>query len=195
MIPAPAPADTSRAMLPILRSLDRLARWKKAALVLAGYVLAMVAGVVATWLYDLRFSPADQQASGGMIAFGELMFGAGVFAVVAAVPTALALWFVRRHRGTWEGFTIASLVFAVAGVFGVFALLTATPESAGTAAIAWMSVLGIAQVFGSPIWIGGFALFAFLAPARDLRRRMLLAAAIEVAIGVAGFVHIVVHSI
>lgn len=58
-----------------------------------------------------------------------------------------------------------------------------------------MSVLGIAQVFGSPIWIGGFALFAFLAPARDLRRRMLLAAAIEVAIGVAGFVHILVHSI
>src|SRR6516225_3865573 len=108
VIPAPAPADTSRAMLPILRSLDRLARWKKAALVLAGYVLAMVAGVVATWLYDLRFSPADQQASGGMIAFGELMFGAGVFAVVAAVPTALALWFVRHHRGTWEGFTIAS---------------------------------------------------------------------------------------
>jgi len=80
-------------------------------------------------------------------------------------------------------------------VVRVFALLTATPESAGTAAIAWMSVLGIAQVFGSPIWIGGFALFAFLAPARDLRRRMLLAAAIEVAIGVAGFVHIVVHSI
>jgi len=110
------------------------------------------------------------------------------------VPTALALWFVRRHRGTWEGFTIASLVFAVAGVFGVFALLTATPET-GSAAIAWMSVVGIAQVFGSPIWIGGFALFAWLAPWRDLRRRMLLAAAIEVAIGVAGFVHILVRSI
>ena len=181
-------------MLPILRSLDRLARWKKAALVLAGYVLAMVAGVVATWLYDLRFSPADQQASGGMIAFGELMFGAGVFAVVSAAPTALALWFVRHHRGTWEGFTIASIAFALAGVLGVYALFTATPET-GSAAIAWMSVVGIAQVFGSPIWIGGFALFAFLAPARDLRRRMLLAAAIEVAIGVAGFVHIVVHSI
>jgi len=123
-----------------------------------------------------------------MIAFGELMFGAGVFAVVSAAPTALALWFVRRHRGTWEWFTIASLVFAVVGVLGALTLLTATPATPMTAAIEWMTVLGIAQVFGAPIWIGGFALFALLSPWRDLRRRMLVAAAIEVAIGVAGLV-------
>ena len=175
-------------MVSILRSLERAARWQKAALVFAGYVLAVVAGAVATWLYDLRFSPADQQASGGMIAFGEMMFGAGVFAAESAVPTALALWFVRRHRGTWEWFTIASLAFALGGLPGVLALLTATFETAGTPAIAWLSVLGIAQVFGSPIWIGGFALFAWLAPERHLRRRLLVATAIEVAIGIAGLV-------
>jgi hypothetical protein len=173
-------------MISILRSLDHASRRKKAGLVLAGYGLAVAASVVAGWLYDLRFSPTDQQASGGMIAFGELMFGAGVFAAVSAVPTALGLWWVRRHRGTWEWFSIASLAFALVGVLGVLALLTATRESAGTPAIAWMSVLGIAQVFGAPIWIGGFALFAWLAPGRDLRRRMLVAVAIEIAIGVAG---------
>jgi len=175
-------------MISIIRFLERASRWKKIALVLAGYLLAVVAGVVGTMLYDLRFSEADQQASGGMIAFGELMFGAGVFAVVSAAPTALALWFVRRHRGTWEWFTIASLVFAVVGVLGALTLLTATPATPMTAAIEWMTVLGIAQVFGAPIWIGGFALFALLSPWRDLRRRMLVAAAIEVAIGVAGLV-------
>jgi len=182
-------------MLSILRNLEHPTRWQKVGLVLGGYLLALVAGVVATWLYDLRFSPADQQASGGMIAFGELMFGGGVFAAVSAVPTALALWFVRRHRGTWEWFTIGSIVFALVGALGVLALLTATLETAGTPVIAWMSVLGIAQVFGAPIWIGGFALFAFLAPERDLRRRMLVATAIEVAIGVAGFVHFWVRTI
>ena len=182
-------------MVSIVRFLERATWWQKAALVVAGYLLAVVAGVVGTLLYDMRFSPADQQASGGMIAFGELMFGGGVFAAVAAVPTALALWFVRRHRGTWEWFTIASLAFALGGLPGVLALLTATFESAGTPAIAWLSVLGIAQVFGSPIWIGGFALFAWLAPERHLRWRLLVATAIEVAIGVAGFVHFWVRTI
>lgn len=182
-------------MISILRSLDRATRRRKVALVIAGYLLAVVAGVVATSLDDLRFSAADQQASGGMIAFSELMFGVGVFAAVAAVPTALALWFVRRHRGTWEWFTIASLAFALVGVVGVLVLMTATAETAGSAAIAWMSVLGIAQVFGSPIWIGGFALFAWLAPERHLRRRMLVATAIEVAIGIAGLVRYVARSI
>jgi hypothetical protein len=49
------------------------------------------------------------------------------------------------------------------------------------------SVVGVAQMLGSPLWVGGFALFAWLAPARDLRWRMLFATAIELAVGVCAF--------
>ena len=170
--------------------LDDAPRWKKLAIVLAGYALALVVGVAGTALYDMRFSPADQQASGGMIAFGEMMFGAGVFAAIAALPTALALWFVRRHRGTWEFFTISALAFALMGVASVFVLLTSTVQTVVTPATAVLSVLAIAQMFGAPIWIGGFALFAWLAPARDLRQRMIVAIAIEIGIGISGYIHL-----
>ena len=52
-----------------------------------------------------------------------------------------------------------------------------------------MGVLAIVQMFGSPLWIGGFLIFAVLAPAPDLRRSMLVAAAIEVMIAGCGALH------
>ncbi len=122
-------------MLAIPRSLEGAKRRTKLGIVLVGYALASIAGIIAAWMYDLRFSPADQQASGGMIAFGELTFGAGVFALLSVPPTALALWLVRRHRGTWDAMTIACLAFALLGVVGVPALLTASLETVRTPAI------------------------------------------------------------
>src|SRR5262249_55870006 len=37
-----------------------------------------------------------------------------------------------------------------------------------------VDLFGLMLVMGSPIWIGGFVLFAILAPWRDLKRRMLV---------------------
>ena len=45
------------------------------------------------------------------------------------------------------------------------------------------------KMLGSPLWILSFALFAALAPAPDLRRRMLAALVIEFAIAACGLVH------
>ncbi len=52
-----------------------------------------------------------------------------------------------------------------------------------------VGLLGIVHMLGSPIWIAGFAAFALLAPARPLRRRLLVAVAIELACGACGIVH------
>jgi hypothetical protein len=176
-------------MLAILRSLDGARRAIKLGIVLAGYALALAAAVAGAMIYDSRFSPADNQAMGGMIAFGELTFGAGVFAVLALLPTALALWFVRRHRPTWNVFSVACLAFALAAVVGVPALLTGGPDLGRTPAIALMALFGLVQMLGSPVWIGSFALFALLAPERSLSRRMFVAAAIEVVIGICALLH------
>jgi hypothetical protein len=176
-------------MLVILPLPSSAKRSTKILIVFAGYALAVAAGIIAAMIYDWGFSPADQQASGGMIAFAELMFGAGVFALLSVPPTALALWFARRHRRTWGAFTIACLAFALAGVVAVVALLTASLTSIRTPAIALLSVFGVAQMLGSPIWISSFALLAALAPERDLRRRLLVATAIEIGIGICALVH------
>ena len=53
----------------------------------------------------------------------------------------------------------------------------------------FVDLLSLVQMLGSPLWILSFALFAALAPAPDLRRRMLAALVIEFAIAACGLVH------
>src|SRR5262249_54009324 len=131
------------------------------------------------------FTPAENNAMGGMIAGGEMMYGTGVFLLVALVPTALALWFVRRSRAIWSALSGAALSFAIVGLAAV--LLTVALHGQ-TLELELIGLFGIVQMFGSPIWAGGFALFSLLAPARDLRRRLLVATAIEVVVGAIGAV-------
>lgn len=163
--------------------------WKKLALVIGGYAMALALAVLSVAIYDLRFSEADNQAMGGMIAGGEMMLGFAVFCLVAIVPTGLALWFLRGNRRIWSAFSAAGLAFAIAGLAAVLMPLAARGAMATVPALVFVGLLGIVQMLGSPLWIGGFLLFAALAPAGDLRRRMLLAAAIETAVAACALVH------
>ena len=163
-------------------------RWMKVGIVLAGYALAFIASVASAVIYDRHFTAADNQTSGGMIAGAELIYGTGVFLLVALAPTILALWFMRNSRRVWSWFTGLGLAFAILGLPAVVAtLLMRGPPRATLMVLA--SVFGVAQMLGSPLWVGGFALFAWLAPARDLRRRMLFATAIEVAVAACAIAH------
>ena len=163
-------------------------RWMKAGVVLAGYALAFIASVAFVAIYDRHFTAADNRTSGGMIAGAELIYGTGMFLLVALAPTLLALWFMRKSRRVWAWFTGLGLAFAILGLPAVLFTLTIR-EPPRALYVQLGSVIGVAQMLGSPIWIGGFALFAWFAPARDLRWRMLFATAIEVAVGVCAFGH------
>ena len=161
----------------------------KLGVVLGGYALAFLVSFAAVAVYDRRFTPADNQQMGGMIAGGEMIYGAGLFVLVALVPTGLALWFVRRHRPSWSVLTLGCLAFAITGLAAVFSTLA----SRGTPApqLVLLDLFGLVQMLGSPLWIAAFGLFALLAPARDLRIRMLAAVAIEIVIAGCAFVHFV----
>jgi hypothetical protein len=163
-------------------------RWMKVGIVLAGYVLALIASVAAVVIYDQHFTAADNQASGGMIAGAELMYGTGIFLLVALAPTALALWFIRKSRAVWSWFSGLALAFAILGLAAVIRTLV-IHEPPRALFIELVGVIGVAQMLGSPLWIGGFALFAWLAPARDLRVRLLVATAIELAVAVCALAH------
>jgi len=167
-------------------------RWMKVVIVLAGYVLAFIASVALVAIYDWHFTAADNQTSGGMIAGAELIYGTGIFLLVALAPTFLALWFMRTSRSVWDWFTGLGLAFAMLGLPAVL-LTLAIREPPRAPLVQLASVIGVAQMLGSPLWIGGFALFAWLAPARDLRWRMLLATAIEVAVGACALAHFVLR--
>lgn len=166
----------------------RLNAWSKVGIVLAGYVLAFVGSAVAVAIYDRQFTPADNQAMGGMIAGGEMMYGAGMFLFLALAPTGLALWFLRASRRFWLVFS--NLVVAFAAV-GLVAAVTTTLMRSGPE-LPWLGLfgfLGLAQMLSSPLWIGGFAGFALIAPDRVSRRRMLVAAATEVAVAGCALLH------
>lgn len=165
-------------------------RWTKVAIVLAGYAVALVASVGFVALYDRHFTSADNQTMGGMIAGAEFMYGTGVFLLIGLVPTSLALWWLRKSRAAWAWFTGLGLAFAFSGFASVVVTLTLRePPRALPAVLA--SVFGVAQMLGSPLWVGGFGLFALLAPARDLRRGLLIAAGVEVAVAACAIVHFV----
>jgi hypothetical protein len=167
-------------------------RWKQIGIVLAGYGLALIAGVAFVVIYDRHFTSADNQTSGGMIAGAEFIYGTGIFLLIALAPTSLALWFMRDSRRVWAWFTGFALAFAMLGLPAVLFTLTLR-EPPRTPIIEVTSIIGVAQMLGSPIWIGGFSLFAWLAPAHDLRRRMLFANAIELAVGACAFAHYVMR--
>jgi hypothetical protein len=99
------------------------------------------------------------------------------------LPTALALWFLRRSETLWRAVSIGAVVFAGAGLAAVLLpLVTKSPF--------WLaSLTGIAQLLGVPLWLGAFALFALLAPSAPARRKPWIAAGLELAVAICAAVH------
>lgn len=78
--------------------------YAKAGVVAAGYVGALVVASVATAVHIAATDSAQASAASGMYAFGDTILFIGVFAVVALLPTAAAIYFLwsgrsRRQQG------------------------------------------------------------------------------------------------
>jgi hypothetical protein len=52
-----------------------------------------------------------------------------------------------------------------------------------------LSLIGLAQLLGVPLWAFALGLFAYLAPTKDTRMQLVTALGIEVVIGVCAVVH------
>ena len=163
-----------------------MTRAKRVLVVLAGYVLALVASAGVVALYDIRFTAYDNQTMGGMIAGGEMMLGAALFFLVSLVPTGLALWYLRRSRGFWSTFTFAALAFAVLGLAATLSVFGTRGSADRMGPMDLVAVIGVMHMLSSPIWIGGFVMFAILAPWPDLKRRMFMGLGIEVLVAGCG---------
>lgn len=165
-----------------------MVRRTKIALVVAGYGLAVVAAVVAGWLYDLRVVGLPYDTSGGIYAGGQLLQSVGAFLAVALVPTLLGLWFLRGNERFWNAVAVVALAFAAIGLIAVLMPL-AFGTSGQSIPLALLELLGLAQLLGVPLWFAAFSLFALLAPTRRARRTLTLAVMFEAVIGVCAAVH------
>jgi len=166
-----------------------MTRNAKAAVVVGGYVAAIGAAALAGWLYDIEMAHKPYDTSGGMYAGGQLLQSLAAFSIVALVPTALWLWFLRRHTRFWNGLALGSVAFAGAGVVAVLAQ-AAIPGVPRSGALIWLDLFSVAQWLGVPIWLAMFALFAWIAPTAAARRNLKVAIALEGVVAVVSCVHI-----
>jgi hypothetical protein len=91
-----------------------MSRGRKLGLVLGGYAAALLLAWGVVRLQGIVSSRPDQQASGGMSAFGDALLFLGVFVMAAIPPTAALLYFLYKRAagatpllsnaliGTWE---------------------------------------------------------------------------------------------
>jgi hypothetical protein len=165
-----------------------MSRWAKVGLVCVGYLLAFVAGGVAGRMYNARVSALPYDTSGGMYAGGEFLSVLAAFLVVALVPTLLVLWFLRGSTRLWQAVALASLGFACAGLLAVLSPLVVQASYKDPLMLS-LSLLGLAQLLGVPLWTAAFVLFAFLAPTRPVRRLLIAAIGLELVIGVCALIH------
>ena len=160
----------------------------KVTLVIAGYLAAVLAAIVTGWLYDARVSALPYDTSGGMYAGGEMLAALGAFLFVALVPTALLLWYLRGNERFWNAVGNVSLGFAVIGLIAVLMPLL-THGRTDMVGLVVLSLVGVLQLLGVPLWSLAFGLFALLAPNSRARHQFVAALGIEVVIGVCAFVH------
>ena len=158
-------------------------RVSKTGVVLGGYAAALLL----TWalFYIYVFMREDiGPGSGGMQAFGDALLFAGVFGLLALVPTALALYYLRPFEKFWVAFSIASLALAATGP--VAALLMGRLHQSYSAAVL-VGFFGLLKVLGAPLFGLGFVICAVIAPTGRSRGRLVAAAGIEFVVGAYAF--------
>jgi len=157
--------------------------WRsKLGIVLAGYFIAGFAAFAICAVLDRLNRSAD--SSGGMQAFGVMLGCLGLFGLLALIPTALGLYYLRAFQKFWTIFPMLSLGLAATGL--VAALMLGRTFSAPWAALIF-GLLGLLKVLAAPLFGLAFLVCTVLAPTQRSRRVLLAAAAIEFTVGAYGF--------
>jgi len=111
-------------------SVQKLRSSAKVGIVVGGFALALVAAVGAVAVWQKFTQGPDSQASSGMYAFGDLLLGLGIFGLIAIVPFALGLYWLRPHAPFWRLLAGIAVMIALTGPLAL-AVNGALRESAG----------------------------------------------------------------
>lgn len=160
--------------------------YAKTGTVLAGYAGAFAAALIAVE-QRLRANAGNPDAQGGMQAFGDGLLFLYVFGLVALLPTALALFYLRERQQFWRALSVGALALAATGLAAALVvLLSHQPQF--QAALMAPAMLCVLRLLLTPVLGATFVVCALFAP--DARARWMLGggAAIECAAGAAWFV-------
>ncbi len=165
----------------------------KVSSVVLGYVAAWLLADWATARFDARLTAGDPaNASGGMAAFGVMVFFLQAFAVLAMFPTALGLWCLRTVPAVWERGGRWSRYLAATGVLALllFVPILQLNRSLTLARNEWLTLafllVGV-RLVGALVCGALDALCALFSPSSEPRRQFLQAFLVEAVVFVLGF--------
>lgn len=158
--------------------------------VLGGYAAAFVAASIVTAIRIANTQGPDAQASSGMHAFGDSLVWLFTFSLVAAIPTAAALVFLRGVVRFWRVVSWSLLGVAATGVAAALLYWAWSGRAPAPGPLGTFGMLSPLRFLLAPILTGAFALFALLAPDPVSRRRLVLAMMLEGAAGAAAFLRL-----
>lgn len=173
----------------MIARLDALPSRTRFLVVSGDYAAAGAAGLLAGWLHDAWLARQPFDTSGGMYAWSVMLTVLGVFLPLALVPTALGLWFLRRHPVIWNTIALGALLFAAGGLGAALRpLVHHAPMGRDPVDLAF-ELLWLAHMLGVPLWLAAGTAFVFLAPTRAARRMLGAALALEAGVAVCAAIH------
>jgi hypothetical protein len=154
-------------------------RIRKFALVIGGYVAALLFGIAAVAIRSAFIDPAVGQASGGMYAFGD-----AILFVVALVPTGGALFFLRPYRSFWIVLSVLGLAMAITGILA--AIIFGIGRHEASSALATWAAFSVLRILIAPLFMMTFLVCAFFSPDRMTRIAFITATALEAVVSAYG---------
>jgi hypothetical protein len=158
----------------------------KVAVVLIGYVLAVVAAVFAGYAYEAAVNKPGVDTSGGMYAWGSALQIFTAFGVAALVPTGLALWFIRKSEPAWRVLSRLGLAFAITGPMCGACFIALGNLKGPHPELGLFALIAVFRLIGSPFLAIVFAIAALLAADKTSRWLLWIAAGIEAAVVIGG---------
>lgn len=163
--------------------LDKLPGFARIGLILGGYAAALVAAVLAIFVYASMTSGPDRDASSGMYAFADALIFVLVFSAGSIAPTGLLLYFLRAFAAPWRIFSSVGLAVSITGLFAAMSIAQQDLASG-----AW-SMLAAPRVLVAPLLAGSFVFVGMFSPSRPCQRWLFTAAVVECLTSAYGFIH------
>lgn len=157
----------------------------KIGIIVAGYVAAIVIAVAAVAIHVASTSGPAAQASSGMYAFGDAVLFVAVFGVLALVPTAAALVFLRPYRHFWMVLATIGMAFAITGLAAVM-LFTVGRHAEAPSPMATWAGLSVLRILAAPLLALASLVCAAVAPYRFPRLMLLVATVVEAGVSAYG---------
>ena len=153
----------------------------KIALVVAGYVGALLVASAIVAVYVAATSGPDRQAYSGMYAFGDSLLFLAVFGVAAVPATGSALFFLRPYPSFWRVLSVVAPAIAATGLAAFVVYFAAQTAGAGSLLHSW-SGLAVLRILVAPLLALAFLLSGLFASSRSSRIALFVAALIEAAV-------------